>query len=88
MAPGWSSTPGGRDTTENRDPESVGGSMVWSHKTAPEPEIRQLKEAEKLWKQAARLGAGVTRVLAEKRAAEPTDGGGDGFGQRRRSRSA
>ena len=72
----------GRDTAEKRDPESVDGFMVWSHKTAPELEIHPLKEAKKLWKQTARLGAGVTMVLAEsKHRAEPRDGGRDGFGR-------
>jgi len=41
-----------------------------------------LKEAKKLRKQTARLGAGVTRVLAEsKEPVEPRDGGRVGFGR-------
>lgn len=56
--------------------------MVWSHKTGPELEIYPLKEAKKPWKQTARLGAGVARVLAErKEPAEPRDCGRNGFGR-------
>jgi hypothetical protein len=45
-------------------------------------EIHPVKEGKKLWKQTARLRAGVIRVLAEsKELAESSDRGRDGFGR-------
>ena len=72
----------GRKTAKARDPEMLGGNLVWSHKTAPELEIKTLKEARRFARLTARFGAGVTKCLVEaKEPAQFRDGGLDGFGR-------
>lgn len=49
------------------DVAKVGGNMVWSHKTAPELEIKPMKEARRFAAQTRRLGAGVIRSITERK---------------------
>ena len=47
-----------RETTER-----LGGNMVYSHKTAPEIEIKSISDAKVFAKKQRRFGAGVTQCL-------------------------
>jgi hypothetical protein len=57
-------------------PPKVGGNMVWSHKTAPELEIKSMAEARRFAAQTRRFGAGVTACLTTKREDSGKDGSG------------
>ena len=45
----------------------VGGNMIWSHKTAPDLEIKSMKEAKVFAKQQKRFGAGPLRSIVTSR---------------------
>lgn len=60
----------------------LGGNMIWSHKTAPEIEVKTLVEARAFARLQKRLGAGVSRSLVEskKREFEDVEASKDGSG--------
>jgi len=45
------------------DVERVGGNMIWSHKTAPEIEIKPMEQAKQFAKASKRFGVVSTSVL-------------------------
>ena len=52
---------------ERSDVPRVGGNMIWSHKTAPELEIKSMVEAKHFAKLQQRFGAGPLKSIVEKK---------------------
>lgn len=67
--------PGYVDQCENcaTDVPKLGGNMIWSHKTAPDLEIKPLAQARQFAKLQARIGAGVTRSLIQSKITNEMD---------------
>jgi hypothetical protein len=65
--------PGYIDQCEDcaKDIPLLGGNMVWSHKTAPELEIKSMAQARSFARKTKRYGAGVTMCLTESKMVDP-----------------
>lgn len=73
--------PGYRDqcpecSLKQPEPEPIGGNMVWTHKTAPELELKPMHKAKEFAKKQERFGAGVTKCLTERREPKSKPNGG------------
>ncbi|MDE2100014.1 MAG: hypothetical protein KGL39_22360 [Patescibacteria group bacterium] len=55
------------------DVEKLGGNMIWSHKTAPEIEIKPLNEAKRFARKTRRIGTTVTQSLVTTQSTTPQD---------------
>lgn len=55
----------------------LGGNMIWSHKTAPEIEIKSMAAAKVFASKTRRFGAGVTCCLTQSKATGPDNNGGN-----------
>jgi hypothetical protein len=57
-----------------KDVEKLGGNMVYSHKTAPEIEIKPMAAALTFAKMQKRLGHGVIRCITQSKEAQFREG--------------
>ena len=55
----------GEETEANLDEERLGGNMIYEHKTGAYIEIKPLSQAIVFAEKTQRLGAGVTKSIAE-----------------------
>jgi len=58
----------GIQTEEDLDEERMGGNMIYLHKTGGYIEVKTLREAQQFAAKTQRLGAGVTKSIAESKA--------------------